>query len=457
MSRYEITSLYENTILSRPYTRELLNEINNSPANIERFKSAYCPWIPFGHTKDRDWMWLWPRMPGYSPDPDRIPAYNKLFISKKFPDPLRVKVKGDKISSEFVGVFAYSLPVQSLRQGETWKEQFHVLLADLLEKAADKKFGAEFLHRAIEEKIEKNDVWRIEVIRDGNEWDMYKEKFKVRYVLDDLVIHFMIIYFMNIQKILPQRDIFRYGSALDLLQAMNSAVSNREKKSTKGAAVQNTIPGFIYEDDNVLVIEPQDWAFSRRYFGAPQRRSLLTKGKIIEGATWCTAASNNEHWQKYILGQKNHLYYFIEKPTDTLFAIRTAGGGNDSDDLIIQRLDRSVFSDVHRDMMFYLRTNNKLSDLENVTKFENKVREIHRGARDERHFMRAVNKIELEKLISAAVPFKALNYTAYTEFFTMEARDQENKIIPVYSIFNKFNLNEEWIRKHIKFFDVLDQ
>jgi hypothetical protein len=457
MSGYAITSLYENTILSRPYTRELLNEINNSPANIQRFEQAYCPWIPFGNTGDRDWRWLWPKMPGYSADPDRIPEYDKLFKSKKFPEPLRIGVTGDKIASEFMNVFAYSLPVPTLRQGGVWKEQFHVLLADLVDKAKAKNIGAEFLHARIEENIQSNKIWRIEVARDGNDYDIYKEKFKVRYVIDGIVIHFIIIYFMNIQKLLPQRDIFRYGSALDLLQAMNSATSNREKKSTKGATVKDTIPGFIYEDDNVMVIEPQTWSFSRRYFGAPQRRSLITKGKVIEGATWCTAASNSDHWQKYIVAQKNHLYYFIEKSTDKLFAIRTVGGGNDANDLIIQRLDKSIFSDEHRDLLFLLRTNNKLSDPEGVTKFENRVREIQRGARDERHFMRAVNNTELEKVISAAVPFKALNYAAYIEYFTMEARDQENKIISVASIFNKFNLNEEWIRKHIKFFDILDQ
>jgi hypothetical protein len=435
----------------------LLNEINNSPANIQRFEQAYCPWIPFGNTRDRDWQWLWPKPPGYTPDSDRIPEYNKLFISKKFPDPLKIKVTGDKIASEFMNVFAYSLPVQSIKQGETWKEQFHVLLADLVDKARAKNIGADFLHARVEENIQSNNVWKIEVVRDGNEYDKYKEKFKVRYMIDGIVIHFIIIYFMSIQKLLPRRDVFSYGSALDLLQAMNVATSSRERKSTKSAAVKDTIPGFIYEDDNVMVIEPQTWSFSRRYFGAPQRRSLITKGKVIEGATWCTAASNTDHWQKYIVAQKNHLYYFIEKSTDELFAIRTAGGGNDANDLIIQRLDKTIFSSEHNDMLFLLRTSNKLSDPENVTKLQNTVQEIQRGARDKNYIIRSVNETELEKVISAAVPFKNLHYTAYTEYFTMEARDQENKIISMASIFNKFNLDEEWIRNHLKFFDVLDQ
>lgn len=450
--------IYENAIASRPATRQLLNEITNSNKNIEEFKKIYCPWFPFGYVSysHKGWGWAWPHGPGVITDPDRVPGYNELFKTKKYPDPTKTRINynGIKISSYFSNVFIHSLKTSLIRQGETWKHQYELLLTNLVERAKEAKIAAEFLHKIIEEKIASNNIWRIDLDHpDSPKRDVYK----TRYVLDDLVINFIIIYFMRVQKLLPQRDIFKYGSVLDLLQALNAAKSNRQKKSTKGAAVKREIPGLIYEDDNVLVVEPQSWAFSRRYFGAPQRHSLVTDGKIIEGAKWCTSASDQTHWHKYIVSQQNHLYYFIQKSTDQLFAIRTAGGGSES---VKSSHARLLHSTLHQDHAAYLDNalrSGLIAESEAVLEMHNKVKKIERGARDAQHYIRQINEEEFEKIITLAKELKIFNYKAYTEYFTMEARDQENKMISTSKVYDTFGIGEDWIRKNLKFFDILDQ
>ena len=448
--------IYENAIASRPTTRQLLNEITNSNKNVEEFKKIYCPWFPFGDVREQGWGWNFPKAPGGSVDPDRVPNYAKLFKEKKYPSPNRIPHRTPKrIDSSFMNVFLYSLDNRLHMQGAQWRAQYDILLADLVDTAKKQKIGADFLHTAVSKTIEEpnGSAWFVEVI----EAPIRDHYYKARFVLQDMVIHFIIIFFMRVQKLLPQRDIFKYGSVLDLLQALNSVTSNRQKKSTKGAAVQETIPGLIYEDDNMLVVEPQTWEFSRRYFGAPQRRSLVTKGKIIEGATWCTAASDQEHWQKYIVNQQNHLYYFVQKSTDELFAIRTAGGGSESVKSSFARLLKSALSEEHDMYISHIVRNNLTPEPEGVADIFNKYKEIERGARDERHFMRPINEEEFERIITIVKESKTFNYKAYTEFFTMEARDQQNKIISTSKIYDTFGIGEDWIRKNLKFFDILDQ
>lgn len=450
--------IYENAIASRPATRQLLNEITNSNKNVEEFKKVYCPWFPFGDIREQGWRWSWPKGPGSIVDPDRVTNYAELFKKKKYPPPNRIPLHTPKnMDSSFANVFIYSLPNQLLTLGEQWEHEYQILLTDLVAKAKEQKIAADFLHNAVINKVgNPNTVgqvaWWVEAQETPN-----RDQYKVRYVLDDLIIHFIIIFFMRVQRLLPQRDIFKYGSVLDLLNALNSATSNRQKKSTKSAEVKEKIPGLVYEDDNLLVVEPQTWEFSRRYFGAPTRYSLVTPNKLIKGATWCTAASDQTHWHKYIISQQNHLYYFIQKSTDQLFAIRTAGGGNESVKSSHARLLRSTLDQEHAAYLYSALRSGLIAESEAVSQMHNKVQKIIDYAKNAQHYMRQINEEEFERIITLAKELKIFNYKAYTEYFTMEARDQENKMISTSKVYDTFGISEEWIRKNLKFFDILDQ
>lgn len=308
-------------------------------------------------------------------------------------------------------------------------------LEDLLEKAKEQKIGAPFLHIAVERAINDN-----------------------KSLYEYYIVSFIIIYFMRIQKLLSQRDIFKYKTIDNLLEVMSNVTSNRQKKSTKGATVvKQEIPGLIYEDDNLLVVEPQSWAFSRRYFGAPHRRSLVNSNKIIEGATWCTAASDQSHWHKYIVRQQNHLYYFVQKSTDELFAIRTAGGGNESVKASLARLLCSTLGQEHDAYLYNALRSDLIAEPEAVSEIYNKIKSIERNARDAQHYIRQLNEEEFERIITIAKELKIFNYRAYTEYFTMEARDQQNKMISTSKVYDTLSISEDWIRKNLKFFDILDQ
>lgn len=453
MSRHALTSIYETAIASRPQTLQLLNEITNSPKNIERFKEVYCPWFPFGDVGQSGWGWAWPMGPGVHANPDRVKNYNDLFKSQKYPDPTKIQTNhnGVNVSHNFSNVITYSLQIPLLRQGDVWKHQYELMLTDLVEKAKAANIGAEFLHKEVSSKIERNSIWRLDLqYATPRKRDLYS----VRYLLDEYIIHFIIIYFMNVQKTLPQRDIFKYGSVLDLLQALTSAVSNRQKKSTKGAIVKKEIPGLIYENDNVLVVEPPTWQFSRRYFGAPQRHSLVTSGKVVDGANWCTSASDQGKWQDLIVRDRTNLYYFVRKSDETLYAIRTAGGDTDAGKRsAVRLLHNGAWGIAHLNNILsgpdYAKT---LSQLEDVRAYAKQVRDL-KG-----NIATVTNEEGLvDDLLQLSKELKEKNYIAYTEFFTLEARDQQNKLIAPNEIFNTFSLDLDWIKSNLKYVDLLDQ
>ncbi len=78
----------------------------------------------------------------------------------------------------------------------------------------------------------------------------------------------------------------------------------------------------IYEDNTALVIRPPSHIFSRIFFGAPYRRSVLDK-QLKPGTKWCTSAANSRHFNDYVIRDKQNLIYIIYKGRDTLFALRT--------------------------------------------------------------------------------------------------------------------------------------
>lgn len=358
MSRQAITSIYETAIASRPQTRELLNEITNSNKMVERFNQAYGPWFPFGSSPDEGkgkinwrWAWSWPNGPGISTQ--RVENYIELVQKMKYPYPGKIANNSEQVIGQsrgsFNNVIVHSLDAPTLRKAEEYLNIYYMLFQELLEKAY--KINAEiygpdkfpdvskikdpagagmrakgfmpFVLKMAEDVLQaKFKMWTIELKRsDRARWDAYD----ARFVLNSSLINFVFLYFAKIQNIMPIKDILRYGNVLDLLQAMNSAQSNRSKTSTKSANIKEEIPGKVFEDDTLIVVEPPSWQFSHRYFGEV-RRSLYTPGRIIRGANWCTSSSDQSHFDKYTKVNHNHLYYFLRRTKEEeVGALRTCG------------------------------------------------------------------------------------------------------------------------------------
>lgn len=434
MSRHAITSLYETAIVSRPHTQQLLiNEISNSPSNVKYFDKVYSPWFVLGPSENSHWRWSWPRGQGT----EVVPEYTALFKEKDYPSPRLLGTQGPGGSvKDFNYTLLYSLPIPVSQAADVKKQEYDLLIENLCETYKEK-------YELLVNAVKGSSLWVIETAR------IARDTYKVRYKLSDMAIHLILVIFMYKQKTMPQKDIFKYGSVLKLLHALNSIVSNRQKKSTAGAAIKKEIPGLIYQDDNVIVVEPPTWQFSRRYFGAPKRRSLLDDAKIIDGAQWCTAASDYDHWHKFVDNYKNHLYYFVNKKTDELHAIRTAGGGDVSTGNLYQiynRMAYSVFSTAHSAELMTRARDKQLVKLTEVINFNKKLTSGYLTKFD----------VDIPGLMQAVSDFKDDDYQAYTEYFTHEARNQQNEKITMQSIFDKYGLDINWVKKHLKFVDYLD-
>ena len=117
-------------------------------------------------------------------------------------------------------------------------------------------------------------------------------------------------------------DIFAYstiGELEDVLQS--SRTSKTDQKKAYKAATDVNIP-LVFETDKYAVYQPKTWEASRKYFGAPIRTSLLD-GEQKKGATWCTSATDNKHFNEYVNKRGDRLLYFIRKKDDKLFAARS--------------------------------------------------------------------------------------------------------------------------------------
>lgn len=458
-----LKNIYEIAVASRPATRQLLNEITNSNRNVEEFQRVYTPWFPFGETRIQGWKWNWPAGELI----DKVSEYQKLFTEKKYPSPTRINSQDGVIPyrsrASFDRVMQWSLDNQVEYTARQYYEDYKMFLRNLLEQSIEQKNGWDILHIAVERLLNEGGVWTIEVIDAGS--TSTREVYKARFALNTYVIHFIILYFAKFQRILPQRDIFKYGSVYNLLQTLASAVSNRQKKSTKKAQVQGQdIPGKIYEDNNLLIVEPRSWEFSRRYFGAPTRRSLLTN-RLFRGATWCTAASTREHWEDYIDTQYNHLYYLVEKtPEERLFAIRTVGGADVIDDMnsTLETKYNEIYQNSflrpfhYQSVLPHMISAGVISQVDAVRKVYNDFLRVIQSARDERGFIREINGQDVKKIITIAKDLKEKNPMAYIEAFTFEVRDQENNPISYGKLFKELNINLNFVFQHLDFFDALD-
>jgi len=345
MSRQDITNIYETTITSRAQTIALLNEVTSSRPNIERFNNAYSEWFFMSHNiepwEDR-WSWPWNQSSGIK----KVESYSNLVINRAYPPPFKCKVISKHFTSySFLGDLLRVLGDSRTEEArnisaenvETFKMKIEHLLYKANEQTAkysnDKMIGIHsrtftpMILMPAADAIKKSCGWNIETKHAALPKDT--SRIAVRYVVDESIVSFLLTYFEKIKDIMPIKDVFKYGTVLNLLEAMDAAKSQRSKKRVG----TQTIEGIKFENDRFLMYEPPSWSHSRKYFGAPGRTSLLD-GSVQPGATWCTSSTSTTHFTEYTQDYGNHLYYFIDKTlhahTDNqLYAVRTIGGKQD--------------------------------------------------------------------------------------------------------------------------------
>lgn len=123
-------------------------------------------------------------------------------------------------------------------------------------------------------------------------------------------------------------DIFAYPdirSLYSMMHRVRSTASRSQLRQEVKLSQKDKHMPLVYETDTYAVFEPKTWEASRKYFGYPERESLLD-GKKKQGATWCTTASREAngpgHFKRYVHTNKDRLIYIISKPTDDVFAYR---------------------------------------------------------------------------------------------------------------------------------------
>lgn len=133
---------------------------------------------------------------------------------------------------------------------------------------------------------------------------------------------------------LENKDIFAYGTIVNLLEAIAGTSTSREKVTASIQGIKKKDPsfGYIGEDNTSVIVCPQKATnpkglegevFSYKFFGGGRetgRIGLLT-GERKPGATWCTAVDGGTHYKKYT-NEGNILLYFVKKADEDLGAIR---------------------------------------------------------------------------------------------------------------------------------------
>lgn len=98
--------------------------------------------------------------------------------------------------------------------------------------------------------------------------------------------------FIALEPYIKNKDIFSYRSIADLRTAFWHATNTKEQRIAEKQVLK------LYEDENVLVVEPLTELASCKY-GAATR--------------WCTAAREDNQFSFYTVKNKNRLIYFIGK------------------------------------------------------------------------------------------------------------------------------------------------
>ena len=232
------------------------------------------------------------------------------------------------------------------------------------------------------------------------------------------------------QQYLPIKDIFSYRTLNDLLRALLTSRSQRQQK--KGFAVPADLNRcIIYRDNRVIVVKPDSWDVSHKYFGK-YRTSIIT-GKTIEGSHWCTAASTNMHWNMYVKSRGNHMYYFMDVNTEELWAIRTIGKDWNNPIIASWDEDRHLFE--HPEYQYIGR-----------------MVQVYRE-----HNPKEIQELSYDIKGFAEYMAKKHPFSQFAEICTLETRNQANDYHNTpYEVFKKYNLNDAWIKQHITFIDEIN-
>ena len=140
-------------------------------------------------------------------------------------------------------------------------------------------------------------------------------------------------------------DIFSFNDRLSVHRALNFAEEEKQRREMErevkaNAAKYDIKKDIVYQDDTIIAVKPSSYHISRLYFGAPTRTSILD-GKKKEGATWCTASTDEKFFRKHTTGL-NYLIYFIRKKDDQLFALAGRSMSQGKRDTLIKQIKEDL-------------------------------------------------------------------------------------------------------------------
>lgn len=371
----------------------------------------------------------------YKDDPDRtyivkapVPRAAAMIISQT-QSGYNLLRDGDTIkSNEIDYLFTTAAPTMNTQ----------LLLVRLLEQSVlfgfDEKFNIAntYLTRKVEQIRSNRGSYSGSWLLHDEKGNTTERERDITFFVADFDYWYILIFFMfNVkQQYLPIKDIFSYRTLNDLLRALLTSRSQRQQK--KGFAVPADLNRcIIYRDNRVIVVKPDSWDVSHKYFGK-YRTSIIT-GKTIEGSHWCTAASTNMHWNMYVKSRGNHMYYFMDVNTEELWAIRTIGKDWNNPIIASWDEDRHLFEHPEYQHM-------------------GRMVQVYRE-----HNPKEMQNLSYD--IKGLAEYMAKNHTFshFAEVCTLETRNQANDYLDTpYKVFGKYNLNDAWIKQHITFIDEIN-
>ena len=214
-------------------------------------------------------------------------TYNMIFqfMSRFFPD-VDVINESDRLTKEFFETIAAKKLFKSKQRLVEGRKE------DALKVAAENGVGTIMINRAIDasEKISPNHKYLLWIINQLIKTKMVDERKFETDIVEPLT------YFHAHNNRFGNRDINAYQT----LEDFNAAV--KEAKSKERRSFIEQAPGdLIYENDKIQIMCPTTHAASC-YYGS--------------GTKWCTAATNDYHYQNY--RRLGELYYVLDKtkPSD---------------------------------------------------------------------------------------------------------------------------------------------
>lgn len=365
MSYKNIYNLYNESVAGKSYQRSketLLLELTINEASIKRFAYQYMEQIiELDETN--------PEHKPYLTNP-----YNLSKMMLEY-----CKERGISLNYDNVNVYVKdSERIQGRKYRKVFKD-FAYLVGDIAwrqQVEADRELARYLLALEVfepglwgdeeDEGMGVNQSDRLKIIAESNNrkahmwtflpYQRSKTQMRIRLrMLDEHEIASNVMKIFNKrQKMLQNKDIFAYPSFFELVKTLATTRSKSELKKV-GADIENSIKEIKAaivpnSDPTLLIIKPPSHAFSKKYFGFTRysirdilaisdradkdpanREQILSEVSNlhkIDGATWCTAANGDKHWNQYIVNDKTELYYLINleaDPAEELYAIRVLG------------------------------------------------------------------------------------------------------------------------------------